>query len=53
MNVIFFDGPVDFVQVVKMKIKPKTTISGKIEFMVCNDQQCLPPVEVPFSIPLQ
>ena len=52
VNVIYFEGVVDFIQIVKLKTKAKTTITGKIEFMICNDQQCLPPAEVPFSIPL-
>jgi Disulphide bond corrector protein DsbC len=28
-------------------------ISGNIEFMCCNDQQCLPPRQIPFSIDLK
>ena len=29
-----------------------TTVKGKLEFMVCNDQKCLPPEEIEFSIPV-
>ena len=32
--------------------KPVTTILGVLEFMVCDDQRCLPPAEVEFQIPL-
>ncbi len=28
-------------------------ISGTITYMVCNDEMCLPPVEVPFSIQIK
>ncbi len=38
----------------KQLIKPNTstTVKGKVEFMVCNDQKCLPPEEVEFNIPI-
>jgi len=32
--------------------KPLTAVSGVLEFMVCDDQRCLPPAEVEFKIPL-
>lgn len=32
--------------------KPITAITGVLEFMVCDDQRCLPPAEVEFEIPL-
>jgi thiol:disulfide interchange protein DsbD len=38
------------VQVVKLKGNIKTTVAGSVEFMVCNDNKCLPPSEVPFKI---
>lgn len=49
-NVNYFEKKVDFVQVVKLKGKVKTNVSGKVEFMVCNDNQCLPPSEVDFKV---
>jgi thiol:disulfide interchange protein DsbD len=51
-NVNYFEKKVDFVQVVKLKAKAKTNVAGKIEFMVCNDNQCLPPSQVDFRIAL-
>ncbi len=27
-------------------------VSGDVEYMVCNDKTCLPPVVVPFTVPL-
>jgi thiol:disulfide interchange protein len=32
--------------------KPEKSISGVLEFMVCDDSRCLPPAEVEFQIPL-
>ena len=45
-----FSNKVDFVQVIKLKKPLKTNIAGSIEFMVCNDVQCLPPSVNKFSI---
>ncbi|MGB1316916.1 MAG: protein-disulfide reductase DsbD domain-containing protein, partial [Flavobacteriales bacterium] len=38
----YFEGKADFVQKVKVS-NSATTISGELEFMVCNDERCLPP----------
>jgi len=51
-NVNFFEKTVTFVQKVKTKTNAKTNINGKVEFMVCNDDLCLPPAEVLFKIPV-
>ena len=48
-----FSGKVDFVQKIKLKGKAKTSVLGSIEFMVCNDTQCLPPSQEKFSISLK
>jgi hypothetical protein len=48
-----YSDKVDFVQVVKLKSKVKTVAAGKLEFMVCNNRECLPPSTVSFSVPLQ
>ncbi len=50
-NQMFFENTVDFVQVIKANPGTKK-ITGSIEYMVCNDRQCLPPKEVPFEINL-
>jgi len=52
VDVNYFNGKVDFVQLVKIKSKTKTNFSGSVEFMVCNDEQCLPPATQKFSIAL-
>jgi hypothetical protein len=30
----------------------KTSLAGKVEFMVCNDHECLPPADVDIRIPI-
>ena len=51
VNQKFFEQNVDFVQTVKVNPGTKK-VSGTIEYMVCNDKQCLPPKTVPFDITL-
>jgi len=51
-NVNFFEKTVTFVQKVRAKTNAKTNVNGKVEFMVCNDDMCLPPAEVTFKIPI-
>lgn len=53
VTVKYFEGKADFVQVVKLKSAVKTNLNGSVEFMACNDEQCLPPQIVNFSIPIQ
>ena len=51
-KVNYYEQKVDFVQVVKLKAKARTALSGKVEFNVCNDSMCLPPSEVEFKVPI-
>lgn len=46
----FYENEVDFVQ--KVTVKGNTTLKGTLEYMVCNDVNCLPPKDVPFSFQL-
>jgi DsbC/DsbD-like thiol-disulfide interchange protein len=46
----YYARQVDFVQKVKVKSSVATVVKGTVMYMVCNDRQCLPPKEVPFSI---
>ncbi len=49
MDVSYFENSVVFSQ--KVKLKGKTAVvKGKLEFMVCDDKQCLPPSEVEFAV---
>lgn len=51
-EVRYYENAVDFVQTVQLKSAVKTSLAGKVEFMVCNDHECLPPTDVPFSVEL-
>ena len=48
-----FSNKVEFVQTVTLKAKAKTTINGTIEFMTCNNRECLPPTTKSFSVALK
>lgn len=49
-DVKYYERTVDFVQVVKLKSNVKTSLAGKVEFMVCNDHECLPPADVDIKV---
>jgi len=49
-DVKYYESTVDFVQVVKLKSNVKTNLAGKVEFMVCNDHECLPPADVDIKV---
>lgn len=51
-NVLYYSGQVVFKQLVKVKGNVKTNVSGVVEYMVCDDQQCLPPTKKSFEIKL-
>ena len=46
----YYSKKVDFVQKIKVKSSIATIVKGSVSFMVCNDRQCLPPRDYPFSI---
>jgi len=48
-----FSDKVDFIQIVKLKSSAKTNVTGSVEFMTCNDHQCMPPKTVKFNISLK
>jgi hypothetical protein len=48
-----FSNKVVFVQQVKVKGKAKTSLSGSLDFMTCNNRECLPPKTQKFSITLK
>ena len=49
VNQKYFESSVDFVQLLKLKPGNKK-ITGTVNYMVCNERQCLPPKEVEFKI---
>ena len=51
-EVRYYENTVDFVQVVKVRGTAKNNLAGKVEFMVCNEKECLPPATVDFTIPI-
>jgi DsbC/DsbD-like thiol-disulfide interchange protein len=52
IDVLYFNKSVVFQQKIKVK-KEQTNIKGRVSFMACNDQQCLPPDELEFNIPIR
>ena len=48
-----YSNKVDFVQVVKLKANAKTNVTDSVEFQTCNDEKCLPPKTVNFSVALK
>jgi len=52
MQIAWHKNQVVFKQKISLLV-PKTTIVGTLEFMVCNDERCLPPAELEFTIPVQ
>jgi Disulphide bond corrector protein DsbC len=52
VDVKYFEGKADFVQVITVKGKIKTNISGEVESMICNDRTCMPPATEKFNVVL-
>jgi hypothetical protein len=52
-QVKYYYEQVNFVQIVKVKGNIKTNLIGEIEYVVCDDKQCLPPANKAFNIQLQ
>lgn len=42
-----------YVGQIKVKVKPGSIISGTVNYMVCDDIMCLPPIDVPFSLKIK
>ena len=52
MDVSFFEHEVIFQQKIKLKTG-QATVKGTLEYMTCNDHQCLPPEDVEFSVAIK
>lgn len=52
MELSWFDTEVIFQQNFRWTDTSNRIFTGAVEFMVCDDEQCLPPEEVPFNIDL-
>lgn len=46
MKITYFEKKASFTQRIKLKNTKKFKINATVEFMACNDTQCLPPSEV-------
>ncbi len=46
----YYNKKVDFIQKISLKSSASTVLKGTVTYMVCNDNKCLPPKDVPFSI---
>ncbi len=53
MKLKFFSNKAVFQQKVKIRSQQDFKITGFLEFMVCDDKQCLPPDELKFSFNLK
>lgn len=51
-KVKYFGDKVDFVQAVKVKGNVKTNVNVTVEYMTCDDSQCLPPTKKSFNVSL-
>ena len=51
MDLKYFEQKAVFVQ--KISVLKPTTVKGSLEFMVCDDKQCLPPDEIEFSFKVE
>lgn len=48
-NLTYFEKSVVFQQKIKLTGK-KATVKGTLEYMTCNDKQCLPPEDIDFTV---
>ena len=51
-KVKYYGDKVDFVQAVKVKGGVKTNVNVTVEYMTCDDTQCLPPTKKTFNVSL-
>lgn len=49
MKVAFFENSATFKQKIKVSSTKDFKVTGTLEFMVCDDKQCLPPEEIEIS----
>ena len=52
MEIGYYEHSVIFQQKVKLKVGT-AAVTGTLEYMTCNDAQCLPPEDIEFSIPVK
>lgn len=52
MDLAYFEKEAIFTQKIKLN-RPSLVVKTKVEFMACNDKQCLPADEILFNIPVK
>jgi len=52
MDLLYFDGKVNFTQKVKKLTDQPFIVTGSLEFMTCDDEKCLPPSEIEYEFNL-
>ncbi len=52
IQVDYFENEVVFQQKIKV-MESDVIVKGKIQYMACTDEQCTPPLDVKFSIPIK
>lgn len=52
MDIKYFEDEVEFVQTIKVEPGKKPTVEASVFFMVCDEEQCLAPETVPFTLSL-
>ncbi len=52
MDIKYFEDEVDFVQTIKVDPGSNPIIEASVFFMVCDEEQCLAPENVPFTLSL-
>ena len=48
-----YSNTVTFTQKVKLKANIKTNITGSVEYQTCDDEKCLPPKTVNFTVAIK
>jgi len=51
-EVAYYEKTVDFVVTVNVKGNAKTNLAATVEYMVCDDHQCLPPADTDLNVKL-
>ena len=53
MKLNIFEKTAVFKQKIKILVKEKFSVDGKLSFMACDNRMCLPPEDVPFSFNIE
>jgi hypothetical protein len=53
IEVAYYENSVVFQQKVKLNSKGPVTVKGSLNYMACNDEKCLPPETLQFSVTIK